>query len=443
MNKGQFLDWYFSEYKKAANVIVSDKGEIESWYDRCIESHDGMADLVAKVELEPEVKKLSSGNGITLTFALCNEIPEYFSLYGFSHADLLKPEMPEKSKWPKWKWSKHIAGWLERSHADQSVRTKVGQLLSKLGQEWALLKVNKDTYYLRLTNDPVAFVKLGSYGFDANSCFRKQSVNEVHKFIIGTQKNSFVGFIYRGENFDITKIAKTGDILSDGVELYCRFWGVQEENAFHVCNVYPREIKAGGNVKKTFEEGFKRFLNDDKICKTDSAFDVFGIYHNPDLTSTYHTKDYNIDTAIVFDFEDKYLNKYRKCITCGQQMSPTNVIVAGERGHYCVHCATSKYKFQCEFSRTWCNSLHQVVNKDNKTIKVYERIRDRYFRKSEHNSLFYHLDLLSSIGKNEFILSSLVNDNEYHHCQYCSEVNESARTKCWKCKRNVKEPQYV
>ena len=179
---------------------------------------------------------------------------------------------------------------------DYRYKEKLAELnkcLSQLAALWNKEKTSSATYEVTLDTSAEAFVNLGYYGPDEDSCFRQGRCGEKSKYILARSKNTYV-----------LTISKKDKCL-------VRAWGFSNDkfDTWNICNIYQKGVNEG-NILAAIQQYFATLLGleqeDIKVHedrRVDQVMDEDpediegkieipeGIYHNTYGSFTFSTKE--------------------------------------------------------------------------------------------------------------------------------------------------------
>lgn len=230
--------------------------DIDKWHDKVEENHQDIRNWLGGVRKSIIIKLNAQQNQASEELArpiinsILNTIPDYLNCYGFDESVFLSPSIRQGTH-NSIRVGKHIRSYAENylrndPSRDYTLRD-LDRKLAALRTIWAKAKTQPSTLEVTLTTSPRAFVLLGHYGPDADSCFRNGSDKTADKFVMGQSKDSFVLVISK---------------LNEGTskfEQVARAFGFTSNNFKYisVCNFYYSDgLSEGDSIEaiKTFVE---------------------------------------------------------------------------------------------------------------------------------------------------------------------------------------------
>lgn len=112
--------------------------------------------------------------------------------------------------------------------------------VAKLGEQWAKVKTTDQEVVCLITTAAKAFVALGHFGPDNNSCWGQSGGNCNHKYLLGTIPDTFVCLIK-------TTSSRVEEPL-DSKTVLGRLWGFIRNDIVNFCNFYPAPGFCEGNA---------------------------------------------------------------------------------------------------------------------------------------------------------------------------------------------------
>jgi hypothetical protein len=249
----------------------------EYWWKQVEKRHKDIRELIGGIRIEKEIQLKTQQNLVREEDAkpfvdeILSILPDYLIGYNFTKDVFLKPQIVEGTH-KATKTAKHV-----RAYADQALRyteqssvvlKRLDKALSQLGELWAKARTSDTKLHITLSTSPRAFVLLGHYGPDSDSCFRNGSDKDFHKWMLGQTDNSFVVTIAA---FDQEK-QKSKNVA--------RCFGFLKADAVHIFNHYFSPSFLEGDAI----ESLKLFFS--QLWKTEVSFfenisKLLGIYQNP------------------------------------------------------------------------------------------------------------------------------------------------------------------
>ena len=392
-----------SKWYNSFNTYCTSKIYLEdNYFNKCLENHKEINKILGNEIYERKIEIDSSTDSsliipyIESSYAqLQCLISEYFYKYNLRIDSFLTPGYINPNNNKVISWGKHIHGYLKKNEYSEDFINQVNNVVSNFFQKLEGSKKNKITLYVYLITKPQAFCQIGIYGPDNSSCFRYNAINEVHKYIIGQTKNSFVGLISKVPiNIDTYFLEKK--------EILCRFFGVlqniNDNNIFDVFNIYKNsltEATVTEVLKETFSNIFKSEIS---IIK--NRFMIKGIFQNKNENFSIIKKDSNFEGHFI-EMDKDGLNNLTKCVHCYKCDDKVKQL---ENTFYCMKCINSYYGVNCpvcEFSNNYSKSgLNEARDCQNKKIMISQHTIDFFFRLCSKTGLYYrHEDLIKGINK--------------------------------------------
>lgn len=159
-----------------------------------------------------------------------------------------------------------------------------------------------DEYRMIFTTSAKAFLLLGHYGPDNDSCFRNKRDNEHNKFTLGLCQDSAV---------IILQLKKKGDKSFSNISRYWAFLSQDHKSAIAVCNGYHSGRMNNNNSRTLLKLGLSKVMNtkvehigvrepdsrDDESCVVVEA-EVYHNYKSPDFIF-YDNQEESVEDGVV------------------------------------------------------------------------------------------------------------------------------------------------
>jgi hypothetical protein len=361
-DKAEYLQWY----RDRVRLYVPPPDQ-SRWFDKVEENHQEIRNFLGGSSLcktcetddvdndvgihDPEIDKIFND--------IQRLIPSYIYYYGFYPEDLRSTYMHDPFG-RKIRWGKHITSWMSERKVSPESRKEVNKVIARLGEIYSKASSQKGKLYFYLITDPKAFVRIGHYGIDP-TCFANGGLNEVHKFIIGQTRHSFVGLL-SADPIDLD----TYNSLEVSGNIMARFCGVADSTmrAFHCFNFYPRP--PGESIINTVANGFSQVLGVNPIAVKRNCIKTKGVFYNPNSSYTFHDPKFSWNYPLI-DMDTTGLEPYRLCFKCKKQ-ARDNVYEQIELAHYCPECAVDA--FNCELTGIKTIGNRYYIRHGGKDIRV-------------------------------------------------------------------------
>jgi hypothetical protein len=301
-NYEEFVQWLKKFHAdKGFGIVIYN----EPWFNSVQKSHAKLRDFLndnTEVTWDVQIKAKTGATNNEEAKKILNKIkdllPEGLGDRNMTYADLLSPVI-QKGTHRALKTSKFLTRRFEEYTPSYDLGFKEKQKefqkqLSALALLWNKQKTTEAIYQVKLDTAAKAFVNLGYYGPDSDSCFKQSGCGEASKKNLAIAKNSYI----------IT--------VNDGNKCMSRMWGFCNNNfdTYNVCNLYQKGTNEG-NVLSAVQQYFSQLLGvedgdikifeDQEIDTTEDNGELEsendnhviipeGIYHNAYGTFTFTTK---------------------------------------------------------------------------------------------------------------------------------------------------------
>jgi hypothetical protein len=409
MTKQEFSNWYSSFLEDYGGVVVDG-----NWFARYEANHKNLQKFLGgisktetvEVQLQ-EVPKIPEQLLVPYVNDLYRLIRGYFSEYNIDYLSMAFPNV-SNPKFKNMKWGKHISTWMERSDVPEQTKISVNKILSKMGELWANAKIEYGKFDVTITTDPRAFIRIGTYyNTDTGSCFRPGSSNQIHKYIIGQSKNTFVGFVtHPGYVLEFNK----------SIQPVSRFFGFANDDfdRFTLFNMYPNHHNVDPRHLKCTDIFFHKLLGESTTNFVERRAYVRNIYLNPKPIRTYFNKNNPITKKEILDCDVENLKEHKRCVSCVQAHPDIRTFDGQD---YCPNC--SRNAVQCDWSGEMTMRTFPARNYDNKNINVSNRFAED-FEVCQATDLHYPKDtFVETCAKHRVSSLSMT----YHGAQKCASCN--------------------
>lgn len=395
MLKEQFINYYKN------SPLFDQNFDVEKWYETSVEAHKELTQYFGGTEvtldMETEQKKVAPYNLVEKNHkTIYTLIPDYFKKYYVS-SSCWAGGIHLSGIFEGKRISSTISRWMTSNKISRPTRDAVNNELSETGKIIRMFLSSRPKAKIKITWDPYYFTRLGSTSVDQGSCFRDNSTNRVHKYILGQSENTFIGLINEeGTNED------------GAIKCHTRFWGILKPEQFmFVTNKYSTDI---GSADQIIFDAAKILLKADKesIYKN-TQNEVGGVWTNSDGYCLSKINN-NIDTWL----NTSGLDKYRRCFKC----SSLGDLFAGERNYlYCTRCAMQMRR--CEFSGVYCVSLYAVFNEDDIQMSVCSSVLHKHYTRCSASGKYYKKELVTQLGKAGPISDVTIRKLSLKQCPLC------------------------
>lgn len=253
---------------------------ITDWLIKHKKSHENLRKVLGgesskfKIQMKIGQEKLSDKLCKEYAAQITKIMPAFWGTYCISETILKWPmythniDVHGTTKKRQIRTSAFITGYAEKFAKISTENKKIlNKILEQLGQHWSKLKDIDKEFLITLSTSPVAFVMIGHYGPDNNSCFRHGKENWKHKFKLSERKDTFV-LLISSKNED------------NRYKVLARQWGFYNDGMFNICNLYFSKI-ADGIVEKINHKIFSHLSKQDlKLHRNLISIDKKDIYHN-------------------------------------------------------------------------------------------------------------------------------------------------------------------
>jgi hypothetical protein len=434
--KPKFIEWYNKFITSFKGVRVND-----NWFDKCEESHKSIREwlggndsVTKKIEVDkPKTDTLDAKSVSEFAIGIYRLIPDYFRAYGLDYYCFIHKTAIGTS-YAKMSWGKHVSFWMESTKTSEEIKIAVNNLLSKIGKLWSLEKDTKDTIYCTIDTSAVSFVFIGHYGVDNNSCFKQTSLNQVHKYMIGQTKNTFIITLTRSKHETVH------DAIVNGA-VFARVWGVTNEDhsIINILNAYPPIEKLDKVTFPAIQEFCKQLLNADSIECKENRLIVRGVYQNRNSARSYYDPSKTKFESQYISINTKELDIYRECFAC---RLPTTKPESIDLLPYCPGCAEKRRGSMCEWSGRYTNTtLLDAYDRNGNPIKIAGFTKSEEFRTCQGTGKFYHMDdMVEDVSGKQYNIFYIREINAKLcpvHNAYMIDASGAALSSCIKCDKEA------
>lgn len=279
---------------------------------------------------------------------------------------------------------------------------QVNKIVSDLGNQWARARCEKVEYQVNLSTAAMAFMLLGHYLVDDDSCFKNGGCNHHHKHILGSTTDTYVMLVKQNDKV-ISRcwgFASSGYTVFNTTNLYLGK-GVLEGNILNAKKVFfadllqkdPKEIEIHENKA---EIGY----DDDRELPYMNDYGVFSFAAK---------KEINTQTLDV----DGSGPESSRCPNCGEQFDDREgwQIVDGDMS--CVECVSDSTRLS-DGTYTLCDTVSLKHPKGKTTIIREDDLPHDSFECSECG-LHCVKEILGAAVQNDYGTWS----DEYDVCRGC------------------------
>jgi hypothetical protein len=404
-----FNEWFKSFIKRRRGLKP-----IADWFDIAEREHQPIREYLGGVrktlcvELENSQARVpfSQINGITAE--LLSIIPEYFYDGQINRSMFQTPSILD-GEFAGMKRGRHIKHWMSKKKINDEVQNRVNVIMSNLGKTWAQSKTNKRKLYITLTTDPRAFVQLGCYGPDHQSCFKQGGCNQSHKYVLGSNKGTYVVLV--GSSQDL-EYQNTDDVIA-------RFWGIANDSydIWSVANYYPKPGEKEGDIFNCVDKLFAEVLQVEKAGRHESGLTVEPVYQNKVVNWCYTRPDFRYE-GFYAALKWNGLDDTSYCHKCNTVVLRSVAhIIDGYR--LCDHCEENLNV--CEYTKKkTLSELTPAINADGTEIKIGNgAINEGHFRYCTLACKYYHSSLLVKSGTYGYISKQVAIERGYKECNKC------------------------
>ena len=237
---------------------------------------------------------------------------------------------------------------------------EINKNLTKLTNLYKNIKIQNKDVTIILDTSAKAFLNLGKYTVDSNSCFRDNRSNSDNKFSLGQTKNTFVLLIKEKEDFIF------------------RSWGYfnQKDKIFNISNIYVASDFLQSTYLHILKYFFASLLNEEDINK---------IFINKNKIKCEHYIYANSWGNFSFSLTEKIKHQYiltnidnikklndKFCLCCGKiKLNDENVYWGESQKRYCENCI--KNMIYCEYDDVFVDKdlpLVELILEDSSIVKT-------------------------------------------------------------------------
>lgn len=269
----QFSEWYSKFITKHGGYQPC---FLKQWWNECNISHDNLRKILGGVRKEVDISLEAGQNKIPIeelkqvTDKLIQTVPEFFRNTGWTEETLRLPIIQDGTH-NAHKVSKTLTASLNGLKKGTPQHQAMQEFINTLGTLWARHRTNKIDFHVNMSTSPRAFVLLGHYDADADSCFRQNSERTNNKYMLAQTHDSFVLLLTRKNHKDIDRTV-------------ARLFGIfdPDKNVFHFSNYYAMPGINEGDVIHTIST-FLELITGHKYESIEESLVTFdkSIYHNP------------------------------------------------------------------------------------------------------------------------------------------------------------------
>lgn len=357
-------------------------------------------------------------------------IPNYFSYYNLTTADMQYPLL-QRTKFSGMAWPKHMKFWINMNNVPVGTQVSVRKIISELGDIWVTLKTQKQIMYANMTTDPKAFAYIGHYGPDTGSCFRQTKINQIHKYILGLEPESFV-FLIQSSPDEELEAAKKGNTL-------CRSWGMPNKDlsVFHLGNYYPLANVSEANLHASIERFFGDFFGIKRAKHFENNYTITGeLYHNTNFRWSLCKPTPSISPHEFRVVKSGCLVGLIKCATCDNQISNNSAKMAFNQTYkFCEDCFNKLPICDWNHERWYGGGVTSAIGRDGNRIRINPYfITSGTFVQSRYSNFYYHKDDCIKTDSGYFIGIKELKSYGYEKCKDCDfAISISSKGNCSRC----------
>ncbi len=368
-------------------------------------------------------------------------IPGYFIQYKFEFGKLCVPLIPS-GDFQGMRWGKHIQTWMKKDglKTQENVdASKVNNVLSTLGEKWSRCKTEKNSLEVCISTDPKAFASLGYYGPDRDSCFKQKGQNQLHKYILGQFKNSYVVLV--GKSID-PDIAKNDNVVS-------RLWGIANDDmsVWNVCNVYSQPRFPEGSIHQAIEKAFSTIIGVKKAKKASGKLKIAPVYQNKVINWSLFDPKIEFNPQVFDVPTGNGLEKLKYCKNCKDLFGQDHELNVADITYYlCDNCLYIAKK--CEYSGSLTlNPLISAYDKNEKPIWISSNLVSlNVFAHCSVTNCYFLTENLKPLNELAYISEMAIRAYNYKKCPncdfYCQNLHEICNKKvCPNCYAMISKEQ--
>jgi hypothetical protein len=379
-----FLKWVETFKKKYGGWYPHD---IKGWYNRVEKSHASirntlLGDKVRKefiFDLKSQQNPISAEDAEPHINEILKIVPDYLIDYKFQKDAFLKPIVQDGTH-NAYKVSKHVRTYAEKvyhhSPEKNAVLKPLDKALAQLGELWKKARSSDTQLEATISTSPRAFLLLGHYRPDVDSCFRQGSDKTKDKYALGQTPNTFVVSIASKHPTQdrLQNVARcygwTNDNTVFNTANYYFVKGFQEGDGIEVLKRIFQSLT--GNPMDMYEE--RQYMYDDKLY--DPARHVF---HNTYARWTFVKQGAGVPGIQLFSPVLDLVKKF-KCPNCGRDSGGDDRNWHEVDDMYlCSRCIEGA--FRCELTDTLTfRPPVPLLNEEGFEIKVHPKVASEYAR---------------------------------------------------------------
>lgn len=435
LSNSESLSEFMEYYKSFAERHGDNHLDLDLWFARVQKYHQNIREKIGGIRHSYTIKLSNNDKEIVFTpeEAIYNVWRSIYNLCDsesgnrYSKSMKIVDELIKDGILPKGFESSYIIDSHSRKRKSSKIildkfnKLKLFELesiVSKFGQFWTKsiipLECKDLEVDINLTTSAKAFILLGHYGPDSDSCFNSNGDNWDNKFTLGQTEDTFVILISDPQ----TK------------KNLARLWGwySKEIEALHFCNIYRRGSKLmhDGVVFAILCDLYQKIFNKPPIRIFDAIEVKTGIYHNEksfdiSLCSSMPIIKLRNDELILYS-NIKDIRDGEMCLGCNRLIC-SDEIVCIKQGNFCILCLENTFD-RC----SWCGSYHK---KDSLVPQQY--ISDEKIQKVCEDCRSHHCIKCKKCD------SLLRNFKHLRECTFSWNAERRQRMQCPNCKGSYDE----
>jgi hypothetical protein len=408
-----------------------------NWFDLVEDAHIDIRSFLGGVEkdgifdfedCDPVIKDYSVIEPEIIR--LTNILPGYFTDFKFAPKNMCYPLIPVEGKFKGMKWSTHIAHYARNEKINKEQEKELSSIMATMNKKWLLEKTKKTSLRVVLSTHPAAFMMLGHYNCDGQSCFKDGGANHIHKYILGQTKDSYVGIISFSDN--------TKEYLDLDKPNVARFWGASNEShtIFNVNNIYVgRDYeKHRANIFKAIKLAIGSVLSTDSVQIFEGRLRYTTCYQNK-------TENWSICSTHLPKFTDQSIvekvgifKNPQACQKCFVYCLSTDLSNINSRLLCCECC---KDFVKCELCSKYAGSKSDIYTgyRNKKELKVCLNCIKTHFMVSSFSGKHIHINEVVRLSDSSYSSREEAEEKGLKPCKNCAKygiINDGKRF-CFSC----------
>ncbi len=410
----------FEEFEKwLGNFLERNKGycphNIKKWWTKVEASHTNIRQKLGGVrkeylfDIKSQQTPASKKDVDPIADEILRLVPGYLEGYQLTRDVFLLPTITQGTH-SAFKLTKHIKGYADQLYK-QGVLSELNykgleKPLSKLGEVWAKAKTSEIQLEATISTSAKAFVLLGHYGPDPDSCFRNGSDKTRDKFVLGQSPDTFVISISKKkENKDkFVNVSRCFGFLSSNYSQTC----------LNTMNYYATPGFAEGDGIEVLKRIASDILQDEVELHENIVEVTEGyVFQNPYGRWSFSKGKNSRMSRIPYTPDINHIKKF-DCPQCGQRYPSDERWEDVDDIYICHKCARLANVCEMSGAKTF-GQLIEVLNNNNEEVNVHPKVAEGMAKCSSCQKPHA---ISVDIGDGEIICNDCV-ETLYTECEAC------------------------